>query len=207
MIKTIPTTVGILMVVLVAGVAGVSVLFFSQGFEEEVVPEEEASIEEDKMVEKEGFKKDEMVEKNEFTDWKTYGNDEYGFEIKYPFNWPREEDQKTLMSSLGHLFSFSVRQMTKDEYNQLSVSVWDNSTYSYNQLKQPPPGGIYHDTVKREDIIINGYSAVKFSYISASDVYGRVPAQRVSIPRKQLIYIIECYGQKCDQALSSFKFY
>ncbi len=50
MTKTIPTTVGILIVVLVAGVAGASVLFFNQDTEEEVALEEETFIEEDEIT-------------------------------------------------------------------------------------------------------------------------------------------------------------
>ncbi len=204
MTKKIPTTLGILIILLVAGVAGASVLFFSQGVEEKTDTENHLTAEENEITE---IIKEDVSGTNDFEGWRTYENDEYGFEIKYPSNWPRGEDRETLMSSLGHLFSFSAKQMTKNEYNQLSISVWDNSTYSYNQLKQPPPGGIYHDTVKREDTIINGHPAVKFSYTSASDVYETIPAQRVSILRNKLVYVIECYGDKCDQALSSFKFY
>ncbi len=47
MTKTIPTTIGVLIIILVAGVAGASVLLFSQDVEEEVVLEEKSFIEED----------------------------------------------------------------------------------------------------------------------------------------------------------------
>ncbi len=50
MTKTIPTTVGVLIIVLVAGVAGASVLLFSQDAEEEVALEEETFVEEDEII-------------------------------------------------------------------------------------------------------------------------------------------------------------
>ncbi len=50
MTKTIPTTIGILVVLLVAGVVGASVLFFVQEDEEEVILEEETFVEEDEII-------------------------------------------------------------------------------------------------------------------------------------------------------------
>ncbi len=50
MTKTIPTTLGILIIVLVAGVAGASILLFNQDIEEDVVLEEETFIEEGEII-------------------------------------------------------------------------------------------------------------------------------------------------------------
>ncbi len=50
MTKTIPTTLGVLIIVLIAGVAGASVLFLSQEDEEEVILEEETFVEEDEII-------------------------------------------------------------------------------------------------------------------------------------------------------------
>ncbi len=54
MTKTITTIPGILIVLLVAGVAGASVLLFNQDVEEEVVLEEETFIEEDEIITEDG---------------------------------------------------------------------------------------------------------------------------------------------------------
>ncbi len=69
--RQISTTLGILMVVLVAVVARAAVFLFSKGveFDEKVIEE---TIEE------------EIIEENEFKDWKTYKNAEFGFEVRYP---------------------------------------------------------------------------------------------------------------------------
>ncbi len=67
--KTISTTVGILIIILVAGVAGASVLFFNQGTEEEffiegneITAEEDTELEEDKEIEENVSKKDKTEE-------------------------------------------------------------------------------------------------------------------------------------------------
>ncbi len=60
MTKTIPTTLGILIVAFVAGVAGASVFFFGEEGETEVALEEETFIEEDEIAEE-----DEVEEKKE----------------------------------------------------------------------------------------------------------------------------------------------
>ncbi len=74
--KQIPTTVGVLIIVLVAGVAGASVLFLSQDVEEEVAREEETFVEEDEITteddsepeEDEGVEEDSDVSDDEKTD-------------------------------------------------------------------------------------------------------------------------------------------
>ncbi len=63
MTKTIPTTMGVLIIAFVAGIAGASVLLFSQE-EEEVVLEEETLIEESEIVEEDEVE----LEKKETTD-------------------------------------------------------------------------------------------------------------------------------------------
>lgn len=132
--------------------------------------------------------------------WKTYTNTEYGFEFKYPEVLTKQE--ATLMSNFGQLNYFRASAGN----NTISIGVWNTSTYSYDELKQPPPGGINPDTIQQENINFMGYSAVKFSYTSVSDASGGVPTQKISFMKNQLVYIIECHRQDCNQILSTFKF-
>ncbi len=81
--KTIPTILGVLMILLVAGVTGVSVMFFSQDFKEVVVYEEESFIEEDETSTINNLK----TEEDEFANWKVYENERYNYEIRYPENY------------------------------------------------------------------------------------------------------------------------
>jgi len=55
-----------------------------------LVPKEEVKVSEVKMLEE--VKKPEEVTKDEIADWKTYKNEEYGFEIKYPKDWHAEAE-------------------------------------------------------------------------------------------------------------------
>jgi hypothetical protein len=60
------------------------------------------------------------------TDWKTYGNDEYGFEFKYPKEWSvaEEKNEDYFLILIGKqepvnvygVFGFTVRQKTEEEY-------------------------------------------------------------------------------------------
>ncbi len=84
--KQISTTLGILIVVLVAGGAGASVLFFNQ--EKETIIDYDIVLEENNFIDN---NEENISETNELEDWNTYRNNEYGYEIKYPNNWKETE--------------------------------------------------------------------------------------------------------------------
>ncbi len=89
--KTISTALGVLVIILVAGVAGASVLFFSQDVEEEVAPEEETFVKEDeKSIE-------DYSEPEE--DEKTETDSESEFEPD-----PKEKAETTLIDFLNYAF-------------------------------------------------------------------------------------------------------
>lgn len=70
------TIIGILIVILVAGIIGASVLFFNQDIEEEKLLEEQVGYEEEETI---------GEDISEIANWITYRNEEYGFKIKYPY--------------------------------------------------------------------------------------------------------------------------
>ncbi|MFA5793302.1 MAG: hypothetical protein WC897_05580 [Candidatus Gracilibacteria bacterium] len=85
---------------------------------------------------------------------KIYQNQKYGFEFEYPKDW--ETQTRVAMTELGE----------KDYVwfdSNFSVSVWDTSTYSFDELKAPPPGGIDPDKVVEQTITIDGNSATEIS--------------------------------------------
>ncbi len=95
--KTISTASGILIVVLVAGIAGASVLFFNQDVEKKVILEEGIFSEKDKIVTKDdsGLEVDKKTEEEAsgvggFANWNTYKNEEIGFEVSHPGDWNAE---------------------------------------------------------------------------------------------------------------------
>jgi len=58
---------------------------------------------------KEGVKTEGEEQKNETADWKTYKNEQYGFEFKYPSDWmvTEKDADKTDTIKDGHLFEVS----------------------------------------------------------------------------------------------------
>ncbi len=194
--KTIIILIGVLVVII-----AVTWIIFQSPEEveelEETIPEEETITEEEMVVEE---PEEKIIEENETKDWEAYRNEEYGYKISYPLDWIQKD--RTVMSDLGHLDYFWIKRNS----NQLSVDVWDTSIYSYEELKQPPPGGIDMNTIEKENIEIENYLAVKFTYNSVSDVYGEILTQKVSIFKDNIIYLIECFGQECNQIISTFSF-
>ncbi len=62
--KQIPTTIGILIILIFAAAVGASALFFSQEIEKEVAPKEETFIDKDEVIEETFIEEDEMIEEN-----------------------------------------------------------------------------------------------------------------------------------------------
>lgn len=142
-------------------------------------------------------KVEEIENQDQTADWKTYTNGKYGFEFKYPKN--LIELDRTLMTEIGQLFYLDL--------SDISIDIWNTKTYTYEQLMQPPPGGIDEKTIKQESISVNNSPAVKYSYTYVGDDnLGVKPAQKIFIKKNGLVYIFECHEQKCDQILSTFKF-
>jgi len=138
---------------------------------------------------------------DETANWKTYSNEEYGYEIKYPQDWKTKE--RSLMSDLGHR-DFVWIQSNGDEF---SVDIWDFSFYSYDQLTEPPPGGIDPDTINKKEVIIDGQPATELSYVAVGDGgLGAREIKKVFIQKNQLLYIISYDSKRGEQILSTFKF-
>jgi len=132
------------------------------------------------------------------SDLKVHHNSEFGYELKYPKDWRFEEDHVKQELSIGLRDSIVI--------GRLSIQVWDMSVYSYQQLTEPPPGGIDPDTVKVKQITIDGYSAKEISYVAVGDAgSGSRNMKEISILKNSLVYKITC-SMDCDQILSSFKF-
>jgi hypothetical protein len=128
--------------------------------------------------------------------WETYRNNEYGFEVKYPRDWDTIDDI-TLMTEFGQLSFFLARG--------LALDVWDMSVYTYDQLKEAPPGGVVD--VSEKSIIVDSYPATEISYVSIGDAgSGSSPGKKVSILKEGLVYRIKCNGEECIQIISTFRF-
>jgi len=146
---------------------------------------------------------------DETANWKVYHDKEYGYEIKYPQDWRLEK--QTLMANLGHLSSILLQGNKKSSNlgeDSLSIDIWNSSVYSYDQLMEPPPGGIDPDSVKKEKTVINSQPATELSYTLVGDASsGSQGAKEVFVQKNQLLYKIKRDNSKeCDQILSTFRF-
>ncbi len=182
MTKTIPTTIGVLIVVLVAGVAGASVLFFNQEVEEVVVLEEETFVEVDEIAEEDiDYDKEDVVDvKDETDNWNTYRNEEYGFKIKYPENWIVSEDEEC-----GYQFRKNFETIASfgevDSHEKICIDVADNKEkvsleeyFEEQKEKYGDPNGhvIYFPFVDLEPRELISVSNVNFHEILIPGVFG-----------------------------------
>ncbi len=124
--KQISTTIGILIVVFTAGLAGASVVLFNQEAGKEVILEEGSFSEKDKIALEDNLEleldkntEEGASEIDDFANWNTYRNKEYGFEIKYPDTW-KERDELINNNQISFI-NFGGN----GEYVQ--VSIWGNS--------------------------------------------------------------------------------
>ncbi len=107
--KTISTTIGTLIVLLVAGIAGASVLFFNQEIEEELALEEDSGLEADKETEEDASEQEDKIwiEISPIQCMLNPWQAEYIEKGSYPREW--EEEKKII----------------KGYYERLGVSVFD----------------------------------------------------------------------------------
>ena len=130
------------------------------------------------------------------TGWQIYTNNQLGFQISYPGNLVKT-DFELFMANLGHLANINFGP-------NLSINVWDTSTYTYSQLQQPSPAA---NQVVQKDITVDGHQAMEFKYVNIGDnMSGTTAVTRISIRKDNLVYILECSVLECDSILSTFKF-
>ncbi len=126
---------------------------------------------------------------NKMADWKTYRNDEYGFEIKYPNDW---EVQKDLYSK------FIVKTVSGNTANPNLIIEFLSEEYSSalaREKKDP------YDTMN--DVIISGAGAKEFLYYSPIGA----TSQTIIISKNNLVVKISSLkNSSLDPILSTFKF-
>lgn len=132
------------------------------------------------------------------TDLKTYQNQQYGFEFQYPNEWKSKSG--TILTEFGHKDCIWFD-------SDFSINIWDTSTYSFDELKAAPPGGIDPDSVTEENITLDGNSATEISYTQIRDAGSESnQMKKISFLRNNLVYIIECTANDCTEILPTFKF-
>lgn len=130
--KKISSPIGIIVIVFFALFVGGFLFWQCQ-----IVPEGEIKIPEIKRPEKEA--------EGEIADWKTYRNEGFGFEIKFPKEW--NTDAELEGSSVEYPLSMSSKKETLLEALSLRLSV-----NLYVELGVIPPQSLYEG----EEIVVEG---------------------------------------------------
>ena len=125
------------------------------------------------------------------SDWKTYRNEEYGFEVKYPIEWAIDKDKTN---------NSEVVFVMKDVPGRESIKVEKNADYtSYENLKISKLNEFKKYFVSSKEIIIDGEKAL---VIDTSEMRGRM----IYFLHNDLFFEVVTGGRMEKLALPSFRF-
>ena len=157
------------------------------------------------------------------SDWKTYKNDEYGFELKYPSVWTLRDGNKDYKSTgLNNFYQFCNKVITTPDeplgHNDNFIGRCEGEYFRVNIWKPTAEMKmIVNDfaTLKLDEenkITIGGKSASEFIYSGHSEIFGGTHTWHLFVVQtNNYIYSItgdSCMDNKidCNQILSTFKF-
>ncbi len=151
------------------------------------------------------LKMPEKIVKDETANWKTYRNEEYGFELNYPDDW-QVEDEKSFYSMPFVIFRFKPGCM-------FTIEVLPKEHADYNEVERLKKEGR-----EWKSIIIAGISGTMFEgrFIATPPVHGSSLQTSIYFNKENDLYRItrtvekegewlECTNTS-DEILSTFKF-
>ena len=133
-------------------------------------------------------------------DWKTYTNNQYGFEIKYPEGWDMQENipnkKFVLKFTAKENYPVLAIQFLADDYSKIMAGEEKKlSDWIKNNPEQP--AGV------ENDIVFSGIPAKEFLYYSPIGA----EEQLIIIEKNNLVLQVNSYKNSVlDQMLSTFKF-
>lgn len=146
------------------------------------------------LVELPEIKKPEKVVKDETADWKTYRNEEYGFEVKYPNNW------KIIEGPSGSDFHLRSVEETK-HFDLCDVFVENRNNQTVEQWLSGEPNRY----TKIKNIIVDRHNGVL-----ADDIFTMGNTYKVAIfPYQNYMILAGCNAfliDKLEKILSTFRF-
>lgn len=149
---------------------------------------------------------------DELKDWRTYRNEIYGFEIKYPRGWLYYESNESPSSGyvmFEPIFDNNNRYLlvgVNDNKEKLPLLDFVNKQYSKQYSEQM---GAASPPTEQNKIVINNYDAIRYDYSEGSFFY-----EHVYLFQDDKVYhfLREIYGNNKDlyldifnQMLSTFK--
>lgn len=94
---------------------------------------------------------------NKTADWKTYKNDEYGFEVKYPSNW-----KNAFFDKQNNRVSFGDGEFMITYYKDSSKLPNNDANLSLDEWLSKPNQVIMLDRNSKQSVLVGGISGFKF---------------------------------------------
>ncbi|MFH0854337.1 MAG: PsbP-related protein [bacterium] len=127
------------------------------------------------------------------SDWKTYRNEEYGFELKYPKEWYIDNTRSSLDEIV---FDIGIETCESRESIEINKNI---NNITYDQLREQKIKFYELSTLSISDLIIDGEKAVK---IETSE-FGLT---RIFFLHSKLMYEITTGGRMEESILKTFRF-
>ncbi len=209
--KTISTPLGILIIVLVAGVMGASALLFVEEIKKEDHKNNYFTSERILEGEEDGeSSEEEIIEKNEFSGWEVLSHHKYSYSIKYPAEWKVSRlelvygltDSYVFESPSGYFLVFGAVPVESNEDVGLRTGVGggylkesnDAIIVSDTEVKLTKLVGHSDDKVLElmfENFEVNGYKGGGYiSYNKYDENFDMINSKEIEIIKKILASIV-----------------